>query len=172
MNLYIETENGQVKNHPAREDNLIAAFGQIPEHWEPFVRVEEPTLEAYKLFDNPKVTYEKVDGVWTDVFHIRDMTAEEKTAKDTAERQAKTDALKAVWAAQPQAENWSAWVFNEETIQYEPPIQRPAPNQTKLDAGIKTFWCGADANWKDTPVRPEGKYKFDFIAWQWVEIAP
>jgi hypothetical protein len=51
-----------------------------------------------------------------------------------------------------------------------PPIPRPEPDQVKLDAGIKTFWCGADNNCKDTPVRPEGEYKFDFIAWQWVPI--
>ena len=165
MNLYIETENGQVKNHPAYETNLFQAFGQIPEHWEPFVRVEEPALEPGKVFDSPSVTYEKVNGVWTDVYHVRDMTAEEKEA----ERQTKIEAFKAVWAAQSQVENWSAWTFNEETIQYEPPIPRPAPDQAKLDAGIKTFWCGAENGWKDAPVRPEGRYRFDFIAWQWVE---
>ena len=42
MNLYIETNNGQTINHPAFEDNLIQAFGSIPEHFEPFVRVERP----------------------------------------------------------------------------------------------------------------------------------
>ena len=46
----------------------------------------------------------------------------------------------------------------------------PELDQTKLDAGIFTMWCGADANWKDTPVRPEGDYIFDFITWQWVEV--
>jgi hypothetical protein len=51
-----------------------------------------------------------------------------------------------------------------------PPIPRPDADQTKIDAGIFTYWCGADNNWKDTPVRPEGEYKFDFLAWQWVEI--
>ena len=29
MKLYIEAENNQPKNHPAFEDNLIQAFGQI-----------------------------------------------------------------------------------------------------------------------------------------------
>ena len=51
-----------------------------------------------------------------------------------------------------------------------PPISCPELDQTKLDAGIFTMWCGADANWKDTPVRPEGDYIFDFITWQWVEV--
>jgi hypothetical protein len=168
MKLYIEVENGQVKNHPALEDNLIQAFGIVPEHWEPFIRVEEPVLEAYKFFDDPKVTYEKINGVWTDVFHIRDMTVEEKTAKETKEKQEKIDAFKEAWARFPQRENWATWVFNEETIAYDPPIPRPAPDQEKLDAGISTFWCGAENRWKDSPVRPEGDYEFDFFAWQWI----
>jgi len=49
MKLYIETENGQVKNHPAFEDNLIQAFGQVPEHWVPFERVERPVLGQYEV---------------------------------------------------------------------------------------------------------------------------
>jgi hypothetical protein len=52
----------------------------------------------------------------------------------------------------------------------QPPIPRPAPDQEKLKQRILTVWCGADNNWKDTPVRPEGNYKFDFFAWQWVEV--
>ena len=51
MNLYIETENGQPKNHPAFEDNLIQAFGDIPEHWVPFERIERPQLGVYEVFD-------------------------------------------------------------------------------------------------------------------------
>jgi hypothetical protein len=51
-----------------------------------------------------------------------------------------------------------------------PPIPRPEPDQVKLDAGIHTFWSGADNNWKDSPVRPEGKPTFDFLTWQWVPI--
>ena len=166
MNLYIEIEDGQAKNHPAYELNLIQAFGKIPEQWEPFIRVEEPVLPEGKAFDNPKVTYEKVDGVWTDVYHTRDLTIEEKAEQ----KQLKIAAYKEAWGKLLQKENFSAWIFNEETIQYEPPIPRPAPDQSKLEQRIRTFWCGADNNWKDTPVRPEGEYKFDFLAWEWVPI--
>jgi len=46
-----------------------------------------------------------------------------------------------------------------------PPIPRPTPIE-----GVLVFWCGADNNWKVAPSRPEGEYKFDFLAWQWVQV--
>jgi hypothetical protein len=72
MNLYIETENGVTKNHPAFEDNLIQAFGSIPEHWEPFIRVERPILTPYQVLESDTPIYSKVDGVWTDVWTVRE----------------------------------------------------------------------------------------------------
>ena len=166
MNLYIETENGVTKNHPAFEDNLMQAFGAIPAHWEAFTRVERPIPGVYQTMDSNEPVYAKVDDVWTDVWTVRDLTAEEKEVA----KQAAIKAAKDAWATRPQVENWSAWIFNEETIKYEPPIPRPEPNQTNLDAKIYTYWCGADVNWKETPARPEGEYKFDFIAWAWVAL--
>lgn len=162
MNLYIEIENGVTKNHPAFEDNLIAAFGSVPEHWEPFVRVERPVPGLYQVLDSNEAVYTKVNGIWTDIWKIRDMTAEEKAAKQQATRD--------FFNSRPQAENWSAWVLDEATCTMQPPIPRPAPDQTKLDAKIYTHWCGAENGWKDTPVRPEGEYKFDFLVWEWVAI--
>ena len=162
MNLYIETENGQTKNHPALEDNLLQAFGAISEHWEPFVRVEKPIPTIYQVIDSQEPTYQKIDGVWTDVWTVRDMTAEEKSAKQQVVRDA--------FNAREQSENWSAWTLDEATCTMKPPIARPYPDQIKLNQRIQTFWCGADNNWKDTPARPEGDYKFDFFAWDWVEI--
>ena len=159
MNLYIETENGVTKNHPAFEDNLLQAFGSIPVHWEPFTRVERPALGVYEVMTADEPTYEKVDGVWTDVWHKRDMTVEEKTAK---QQEAVT-----VFNSREYASNWSAWTLDETTCPMVPPIPRPAPVE-----GVLVFWCGADNNWKDTPARPVdgNKYKFDFLAWNWVQV--
>jgi hypothetical protein len=83
MNLYIEIENGQTKNHPAFEENLLQAFGAIPENWEPFVRVERPN-NNYQIVENDAPTYTKIDGVWTDVWQVRDMTDEEKAIREQA----------------------------------------------------------------------------------------
>ena len=164
MNLYIKTENGVTKNHPAFEDNLIQAFGSIPEDWEPFTRVEHPKVGIYELMIADEPTYEKVDGVWTDVWHKRDMTAEEKAAKQQSVRDA--------FAARDQVENWSAWTLDEATCMMVPPIPRPEPDLAKIEAGIYTFWCGADNNWKEAPAKPvdENQYEFDFLAWQWVQV--
>ena len=159
MNLYIEIENGVTKNHPAFEDNLMQAFGQIPEHWEPFVRVERPIPAIYQILDGDEATYQKVNGVWTDVWTLRDMTAEEKSTKQQA--------VKDAWAARDQAVNWSTWTFDEATCSFLPPIPRPASIEGKT-----VFWCGAENNWKEVPEYPkDGKqYRFDFLAWTWVEL--
>lgn len=164
MNLYIETENGTTKNHPAFEDNLIQAFGEVPTNWETFIRVEQPIPSIYQILESDNPTYSKVDGVWTDVWSLRDMTNEEKLAK----QQAVIDELN----AREDASNWSTWVFDEATCTMRPPIPRPDPDQTKLNVGVFTFWCGADNNWKDTPNKPtdENQYKFDFLTWQWVQV--
>lgn len=157
MNLYIEIENGVPKNHPAFMDNLLQAFGFIPAHWEQFIRVERPILSVYELMTAEEPTYEKINGFWMDVWHKRDMTAEEKTTKQQATITAFND--------REYASNWSAWTFDEATCTMIPPIPRPEPIAGKL-----VFWCGADNNWKEAPARPEGNYKFDFIAWAWVAL--
>jgi len=159
MNLYIETENGAVKNHPATEDNLIEAFGVVPAQWEPFTYVDRPTPSVYQTMDSDEPAYAKVNGVWVDVWPLRDMTAEEKNTKQQA-------AITA-FNAREQAENWSAWILDDATCTMQPPIPRPEPVEGKL-----VFWCGADANWKDAPAHPvdENQYKFDFLAWQWVQV--
>ena len=163
MNLYIETENGTTKNHPAFENNLIAAFGEVPAHWEPFTRVEQPTPGSYQVLVSEESVYTKIDGVWKDEWTLRDMTVEEKTARQQN--------VITSFNGREQAENWSAWTFDEATCTMVPPTPRPEPDQTKLDAGIYTRWCGADNNWKDTPPCPIGNYAFDFLAWQWTLIS-
>ena len=62
------------------------------------------------------------------------------------------------------------WTFDEATCNFVPPIPRPEPDQTKLEARIFTFWSGADKNWKDSPPYPNdgNQYKFDFIIWNWI----
>lgn len=132
MNLFIETENGATKNHPAFEDNLIQAFGSVPEHWEAFTRVERPVPAMYQTMDSQEPVYAQVDGIWTDVWLLRDMTAEEVAVKQQAAKDA--------WAALPNRDNFNAWTFDEVTCSYIPPVPRP-------DDGKLYRWDGAVNNW-------------------------
>ena len=78
MELYIQVENGQTVNHPALAANLIAAFGEIPSNWEPFLRTDPPVRifgEAKKIIE----TYvPNPNGGWMDGWVMRDTTDEEK----------------------------------------------------------------------------------------------
>ena len=83
MNLYIEIENGKTKNHPAFEENLLQAFGAIPEHWQPFTRI---TLEdsgiTVGMYQKGVCTYTSLDGnTWQDTWSAVEMTEEEKAEK-------------------------------------------------------------------------------------------
>jgi len=158
MNLYIQTDaNGQPVNHPAFEDNLLQAFHAIPAHWEPFVRVERPIPGVYQVLDSEEPTYQKVNGVWTDVWSLRDMTDAEKTAKQQA--------VQTAWAARPNLSNFSAWTFDATTCAYVPPIPMPTD-------GKSYFWQGTTNSWVVTPEYPtDGKqYKLDIPTATWVLV--
>ena len=158
MNLYIETENGQTKNHPAFEDNLLQAFGVIPTQWEPFTRIERPTPGVYQILESQEPVYQKINSVWTDVWSVRDMTDAEKATKQQQ--------VKDAWAALPNRDNFVAWTFNEVTCVYDPPT--PCPTDGKI-----YFWQGTTSLWVETPPYPsdvtEGQvYKLDYVTGTWV----
>lgn len=156
MNLYIQVENGQTVNHPALEENLLQSLGGIPSNWETFVRVQRPNLNLYQVLDPSMAEYKKIDGVWTDVWTVREMTAEEKL-------QYQQD-VKDAWARLPDRDNFSTWVFDESTCNYLPPTPRPVLNDY--------FWQGITNSWQLRPAYPiDGKkYKLDYNSASWVEI--
>jgi hypothetical protein len=160
MELYIQIRNGQPFEHPIFGDNFRQAFPDIdvnnlPPEFAKFERVERPRLGVYQVMIQDEPTYEFVDGVWKDVWHVRDMTAEEIAAKQQA---AKDD-----WAALPNRDNFTAWTFDEATLKYVPPIPYPEGS---------FVWDGAVNLWKEMPARPDdGKpYKWDRPSWSWVEV--
>jgi hypothetical protein len=130
MNLYIQIENGNPVNHPAFEDNLIQVFGSVPDNWEPFLRVTPLNPDVYEVLEN---VYSKVDDMWTDIYTLRSMTAEEIADKQQA--------VRAEWASQPDASNFTTWVLDEETCSMIPPI--PIPDE----AGKVFQWSGSENNW-------------------------
>jgi hypothetical protein len=128
MKLYIQVENGQTVNHPAFEDNLLQAFGQIPSNWEPFIRVQRPVLGVYEVFETNQPTYQKIDGVWTDVWASRQMTQVEK--------QNKQQSIKDDWAN----DGFASWIFSEEKCLFEPPIAYPSDGKSYRWDEPTTSW--------------------------------
>lgn len=160
MELFIRIKDGLPFEHPIFSKNFKEAFPSVdvdnlPPEFARFERLDPPVLGVYELLTAEEPTYQLIDGVYKDVWHIREMTVEEKTAKQQA--------VVSAFNSREQAFNWSAWTLDKVTCTMQPPIPRPAPVE-----GVVFFWCGADNNWKEAPARPEGEYKFDFFAWTWV----
>ena len=156
MNIYIQIENGQPINHPAFEDNLMQAFGCISTNWELFLRVERPFLDIYQVLNTDTPSYQKIDGVWTDVWTIRDMTDAEKKAKQEIEKN--------FWLSLPNRDNFSTWTFDENKCAYVAPVPMPTDGQDY-------FWQGTTNSWKIEPPYPtdDKQYKFDVASATWVE---
>jgi hypothetical protein len=153
--LYIQVVDGQPVNHPALKENLLDALGEVPTGWEPFIRIPAP-YQIYKKLASEIPEYKKVDGVWLDLWTLIDLTAEEKAAVQQETKDA--------WANRLDAFNFTAWVYNENTNVYEPPIPRPLVGQYR--------WCGPINNWREAPLPTDltKSYKFDFVQWIYVEV--
>ena len=85
LELYIQILNGQPHEHPIFAENFRAAFPDIdtanlPDTFAKFIRVSPPELGEYEIYEGS--SYQWVDGVVKDVHSVRQMTNEERAAKD------------------------------------------------------------------------------------------
>jgi len=122
MELFIRIQNGQPFEHPILGDNFRQAFPHIdvnnlPSDFAKFVRVTPPVLGPYEK--NQTVSYQLVNGVYTDVFACDQLTAEEIALKQQA--------VKDEWTAN---NGFASWTFNETTCVFEAPT--PMPNNGKF----------------------------------------
>jgi hypothetical protein len=116
MELYIQIEDDKPVGHPIFGDNFREAFpdmdtNNLPYGFAKFVRVAPPALGPYEK--NQTVSYQFIDGVYTDVFSCEPMTPQEIQDKQTA--------IKDAW----QKFGPPSWVFNENTCSFEPPVPMP-----------------------------------------------
>lgn len=163
--LYIQIRDGKPYQFPIIHTNFIQAFPDIDPNNLPldrfarFFKTDAPIPGPYETYEG--YTYEWVGDVVKEVHHLAQMSDEDKLAKQNT--------VKNGWAARPQADNWSAWTFDETTCAYVPPVPRPDPVEGKT-----VLWCGAENNWKEAPSRPQdGKtYMFNFTKWDWDETTP
>lgn len=84
MNLYIRLIDGQPFEHPILEDNFKAAFPHVdvdnlPPEFARFERVTAPVIGMFEVYEG--VSYQFVNGVYTDVHHVRQMNETETAAK-------------------------------------------------------------------------------------------
>jgi len=162
MELFIQIKDGMPFQHPILGDNFRSAFpdvdvNNLPLEFARFERIARPLIEIYQTFDFPEVTYELVDGIYKDVWHVRDMTDAEKTTKQQL--------AKDKWAQLPDRDNFSAWTFNEAICWYEAPI--PCPSDDKY-----YLWQGTTLTWLEYPPYPtdEKTYKIDYVTASWVMV--
>jgi hypothetical protein len=135
MKLYIETENGLPKNHPALEENILQAFGSIPDNWVLFERIQKPLLDTYDVFYQEEPEYQLIDGIYKDVWMIRPMTAEEIATK-------KANTI-AEWNNQ-----FPSWLFNEILCKFEPPIYYPQD-------GKQYYWDEPSTSWQEVIINEQ-----------------
>lgn len=119
MELFIRIKDGQPFEHPIFGDNFRQAFpnvdtNNLPAEFARFVRVAAPALGPYEK--NQTVSYQLVDGVYTDVFACEQLTVEEISIKQ--------DKVKADWTGP------ASWVFNETMCAFEAPT--PMPTDGKI----------------------------------------
>ena len=96
MKLFIQIRDGQPYEHPIMESNFLEAFphvdpNNLPQEFASFERIEQPAIGQYEVIEG--VTYQWDNGIVKDVWSIRQMTDEEKTAYDNEMAQAKAEAL-------------------------------------------------------------------------------
>lgn len=148
MDLFIKIDENDVpQEHPVLKENLKQAFPNLdfdsdtpPSGWAKFQRVDMPNIGVYQKFDASIGTeikgleYKIIDGVVTDVWHILDLTDDEKTAKQ--------DAAKSAWNSSVPAKPRS-WTFDEESCEYVAPV--PCPQDGKL-----YIWNEDTKTWDET----------------------
>ena len=124
MELFIRIKDGAPFEHPILGENFRQAFPDVdtenlPAEFARFVRIAPPTLGAYEK--NQNVSYQLVDGVYTDVFTCEQMTAQEIAVKQQA--------VKDSWENN---NGFASWTFNEQTCSYEAPTPMPTDGKVYL----------------------------------------
>lgn len=136
-NLYIKIENGAPVGHPITESNLRLVdksfdSESLDGRYMRFVRSE--VTESAGVYEVSESKYEIVGGVVLESYVVRQMTLQEKTSKQNAE--------KSRWV-----ENGgpASWVFDEATCSFLPPVAYPSDGGKYRWDESTTAWVLNDA---------------------------
>ena len=135
MELFIRIKDGACFEHPILSDNFRQAFPDVnienlPAEFARFVRIAPPVLGAYEK--NQTVSYQLVDGVYTDVFICEQMTVQEIASKQQQVKDSWTN-----------SNGFASWTFNEQTCAYEAPT--PMPTDATMENPYR--WDEATTSW-------------------------
>lgn len=166
MRLIVRVENESPVGGPILEDNFVVAFPNIDvdnlsEGWAYFEKTEKPTFDqvgVYQVLENEPEIVLQENGTYKEVWTIRNMTDEEKLAKQNL--------IKELWT-NPVNARLTSWTFNEATCQYEAPVAMPA------DANeVEYQWVDATQEWVAKPNDGQ-EYVFNHETEEWeVYVAP
>lgn len=128
-NLFIQVVDGKPVNHPATEENLRMFIDNFdpenpPATFEKFVRRQPEEAPKWKVVD--RLPYAKVNGVWTDVFGIRDMMPQEKQEYVAALRRGFQFA--------------DTWSWDDDKGEWVPPVPYPTDGKFYLWANRQMRW--------------------------------
>jgi hypothetical protein len=142
--FFIQIKDGQPFEHPIARENMQQLFPQhdlditIPDNFAVFERKQPPLTGPYTRVAGQ--TYDWVDGIVTDIFTTRDLTADEKFAQQES---VKINFDKHV--------GFKSWVFDEELCTMKPPIPYPG-NQD--GSGPRYKWDETTLEWVDITDQP------------------
>ena len=130
MELYIKIKDGQPFEHPIIGDNFRQAFpdvdvNNLPSDFFKFERVVcNVRPSTYEVVQNE---YQWVGGVVKDVWSLRPMTQEEKTAK-----------IDLAMQYQP----YPSWTFDEPSCAWVPPVPYPTDGSFYIWNEEQLTWVG------------------------------
>jgi hypothetical protein len=165
--LCIQVVNGQTVNHPALVSNIVSAFGQVPDNYEPFNRITfNDSGVKLSVYEVSTCTYvlNTSTNFWEDSWAPYPMTARQISTLQQA--------VQTQWAANPQAANFTAWTYDSTTNSYVPPS--PAPTDG-LEDGETYYWQGSTNSWQIGPTTPpnDGQlYTWNYTTWAWAVVQP
>lgn len=130
MLCVIRIVNGAPFEHPILASNFVHAFPDIdiknlPPEYAYFNRLERPILSDDQVFEQEDPVYRLVDGVWTDVWLIRDKTQQELDQEVIEKYQLQKDFALSVLPRLTDQEDITLW--NNYISDIEAAMQAPSP---------------------------------------------
>ena len=143
-------------------ENLIHCYGNIPDNFAPFNRIEPPRgeirLGLYQKLDTQYVLND--DGVtWQDSWYAQTMTDEEKTRLQNS--------IKANWAKSKKFPFFASWIFDEATARFVAPVDMPS-DPAPTDQYY--YWQESTKSWQLSSTYPDDgqQYNWHHGDWKWV----